>query len=476
MNIPLIIDLDGSLLRTDMLHESVMGSLHHSITHLPSLPFWLMRGKAYLKQQLSLRYDFDAAALPYHHELITWLTSQKNNGRQLILCTASDQTIAKKIAEHLKLFDDVMSSDGITNLSGKAKANALLSRFGEKGFDYVGNSPTDLAVWQHARKAIIVSSNNKLLRAAKQVCEIDQQFPDNHAGTSTWAKTLRMHQWLKNLLLLVPLLAAHQLFDITAWQKLTVAFLSFSLCASAVYIANDLLDLGNDRQHPRKQKRPLASGALSIVSGVIAVPLLLASSFTMATEVNSAFTYWLLFYFLTTCVYSWKLKRIILIDCITLAMLYTLRIIAGAAAVAMPLSFWLLAFSVFLFLSLAFVKRYAELELQIIKSNERIHGRGYFTTDAPLIQTLGVTSGYASVLVLALYLNSEAVTKLYLSPEVIWGVVPVMLFWISWMWMQAHRGQMHDDPLVFAIKDKTSLLSGVFLAIILTIGAVGWKW
>lgn len=369
-----------------------------------------------------------------------------------------------------------MSSDGITNLSGKSKAHALVLRFGEKGFDYVGNSPTDLAVWRHARKAIIVSSNVSLLRAAEQVCEVDKHFASSQPSISTWAKSLRVHQWLKNLLLLIPLLAAHQLFDMFAWQKLVIAFVSFSLCASAVYIANDLLDLGNDRQHPRKQKRPFASGALSIVSGVLAAPVLLATSFAMALEVNHAFTYWLLFYFLTTCIYSWKLKRVILVDCITLAMLYTLRIVAGASAVAMPLSFWLLAFSVFLFLSLAFVKRYAELELQILKGREKIHGRGYFTTDAPLIQTLGVTSGYSAVLVLALYLNSEAVTKLYHAPEVIWGVVPVMLFWISWMWIQAHRGNMHDDPLVFAIKDKTSLITGGLLSLVLIIGAMGWSW
>lgn len=331
-------------------------------------------------------------------------------------------------------------------------------------------------MWQHASKAIVVSSSERLVHQVKHVCDIDQQFPASQPNAGTWAKALRVHQWLKNLLLLVPLLAAHQLLDITAWQQLCIAFLSFSLCASAVYIANDLLDLSNDRQHPRKQRRPFASGAVSIVAGVLMAPLLFASSLILAMKVNPAFTGWLLFYFLTTCLYSWKLKRLILIDCITLAMLYTLRIVAGAAAVAMALSFWLLAFSVFLFLSLAFVKRYAELELQILQGSQKIHGRGYFTTDAPLIQTLGVTSGYAAALVLALYLNSEAVTKLYHAPELIWGVVPVMLFWISWMWIQAHRGNMHDDPLVFAIKDKTSLLAGVILTLVLTVGALGLQW
>jgi 4-hydroxybenzoate polyprenyltransferase len=196
----------------------------------------------------------------------------------------------------------------------------------------------------------------------------------------------------------------------------------------------------------------------------------------MAAQVGPLFLNWLLFYFVLTCAYSLGLKRLVLLDCLALAMLYTIRIIAGAAAAGLPLSFWLLAFSVFLFLSLAFVKRYAELEVQILQGRHKTHGRGYTTSDAPLVQTLGVTSGYAAVLVLALYLNSDAVVKLYRTPEVVWGAVPVMLFWVSWMWMQAHRGNMHDDPLVFALKDRASLFAGLVFAIVLAIGARGWAW
>jgi 4-hydroxybenzoate polyprenyltransferase len=192
--------------------------------------------------------------------------------------------------------------------------------------------------------------------------------------------------------------------------------------------------------------------------------------------VGGTFLPWLIFYFVLTCAYSWGLKRLVLVDCLTLAMLYTLRIVAGAAAANMSLSFWLLAFSVFLFLSLAFVKRYAELQVQVLHKKHKVHGRGYYTADAPLIQILGITSGYAAVLVLALYLNSDAVVKLYRTPECVWGTVPVMLFWVSWMWLQAHRGEMHDDPLVYAIKDKASLLAGVVFAVVLVIGAVGWPW
>jgi 4-hydroxybenzoate polyprenyltransferase len=253
-----------------------------------------------------------------------------------------------------------------------------------------------------------------------------------------------------------------------------LAFFSFSLCASSVYIVNDLLDLESDRQHPRKCKRPFASGLVSAAHGITLAPLLLLGSFALAQQAGGHFLPWLLFYFLLTCAYSWGLKRLMLVDCLTLAMLYTLRIVAGAAAISMNLSFWLLAFSVFLFLSLAFVKRYAELEVQLLSGKQKVLGRGYYTSDAPLLQIMGMTSAYAAIVVLAFYLNSDAVTKLYKMPELIWAAVPIMLFWISWMWMKAHRGEMHDDPLVFAVKDKASLLAGLAFAVVLFLGAKGW--
>jgi 4-hydroxybenzoate polyprenyltransferase len=285
-----------------------------------------------------------------------------------------------------------------------------------------------------------------------------------------------VHQWLKNLLLFVPVLAAHQIFAAQSWVSLAVAFLAFSLCASSVYIANDLLDLDSDRIHPRKRKRPFASGQVPVWMGVALAPVLLLISLGLAAAVGNGFMAWLVVYFVLTCAYSWGLKRLTLVDCLTLAILYTLRIVAGAAAAGLGLSFWILAFSVFLFLSLAFVKRYAELHSQAASGNEKVHGRGYYTSDAQLIQTFGITSGYASVVVLALYLNSDAVVQLYKSPQVIWGAVPLVLFWVSWMWLKAHRGQMHDDPLVFAVKDRTSIIAGVLFILSLVLGAGGWSW
>ncbi len=472
--LPLIIDLDGTLIHTDMLHESALRTLRDKPFEVLRIPFLLARGKAVLKRRLAQNGDFDAASLPYNTELLDWLRQERSSGRKLILCTASDRAIADAIARHLGVFDEVMASDGVVNLAGKHKAAALVERFGQAGYDYAGNSRADLPVWRGARRAVVVNAPTELARRAADCCEVERSFAAPGAGLSAWRRVLRVHQWLKNLLLFVPLFAAHQFADPAHWMPLLLAFIAFSLCASSVYIANDLLDLESDRQHPRKRNRPFASGQVPAWQGVLCAPLLLLASAGVAWQVGGSFFAWLAGYFVLTCAYSWLLKRLMLVDCVTLALLYTLRIIAGAAALSMPLSFWLLAFSVFLFLSLAFVKRYAELQVQILHGKKKAHGRGYYTTDAPLIQMLGICSGYAALVVLALYLNSEAVLMLYRTPEFVWGAVPVMLFWVSWMWMQAHRGHMHDDPLVFAVKDKASLFAGACFAAVLAVGTAGW--
>ncbi|KQV44878.1 UbiA family prenyltransferase [Duganella sp. Root336D2] len=473
-SLPLIIDLDGTLIHTDMLHESALRTLRDKPVEVLRIPFLLARGKAVLKRRLAQHGEFDATSLPYNTDLLEWLRQERSNGRKLILCTASDQSIANAIADHLGVFDEVMASDGVVNLAGKNKADALVQRFGQAGYDYAGNSHADLPVWRSARRAVVVNAPPDLARRAANCCEVERSFAAPGAGFTAWRRVLRVHQWLKNLLLFVPLFAAHQFTDPANWMPLLLAFIAFSLCASSVYIANDLLDLESDRQHPRKRNRPFASGQVPAWQGVLCAPLLLMASAAVAWQVGGNFFGWLSGYFLLTCAYSWLLKRLMLVDCVTLALLYTLRIIAGAAALSMPLSFWLLAFSVFLFLSLAFVKRYAELQVQVLHGKKKAHGRGYYTTDAPLIQMLGVCAGYAALVVLALYLNSDAVVTLYRTPEIVWGAVPVMLFWVSWMWMQAHRGHMHDDPLVFAVKDKASLVAGVCFAAVLAVGTAGW--
>jgi len=470
--VPLCVDLDGTLILSDMLHESSIAVAKSSPLSVLKMPGWLSQGKAVLKQELVKRADFSPELLPYNQAFLEWLKEQKAEGRELILCTASDQQVADKIANHLQLFDDVMASDGHVNLASGNKAKALVERYGEQGFDYAGNSSADIKVWEHARRAVVVNASDSVQKDARACSDVECYFGGETKGLGIWWKAFRVHQWLKNALLFVPVFAAHQYGDFGHLFTLLLAFVSFSLCASSVYIANDLLDLESDRSHPRKSKRPFASGALPVWKGCAVAPVLLLISFTLACFINSNFVGWLLVYFLITCVYSLLLKRLVLVDCITLAVLYTMRVVAGAAAVSIELSFWLLAFSIFLFLSLAFVKRFAELQVQLLHGKDKAHGRGYYTQDAPLIQMLGIAAAYSSALVLALYLNSDAVVKLYTHPEWVWGCVPVVLFWISWVWLKAHRGEMHDDPLVFAVKDKTSLLSGVFFAAFLAIGSM----
>jgi 4-hydroxybenzoate polyprenyltransferase/phosphoglycolate phosphatase-like HAD superfamily hydrolase len=469
---PIAVDLDGTLIHTDTLHESCLKLFHHHPAQILLLLFWLVRGKAYLKTKLSERITLDFDSLPYNLELIDWLKEQKALGHQLILCTASDIKVANSIAQYLDLFDEVIATDGQTNLAGKYKREALLNRFGQHGFIYVGNSNADLEVWQSSSKAVVVNAHSNLIKKAHKLTEVANIFPSPPITLDSWRRVFRVHQYLKNLLLFLPLVAAHQVLQLQSLALLILAFVSFCLCASSVYITNDLMDLESDRQHPRKRKRPFASGVVPIHYGVIMALIILIISFLLAHAVGSHFFGWLLVYFLITVAYSLRLKRFLLIDCIALATLYTLRIIAGGAAIDMPLSFWLLAFSIFLFLSLAFIKRYAELEVQIQQGNVKVHGRAYHVSDAPLIQTLGISAGYASVLLLALYLNSETIIRLYATPEIIWLAVPLMMFWVSWMWMKAHRGEMHDDPIVFSIKDKTSLAVVILLAITFTVASL----
>ena len=320
----------------------------------------------------------------------------------------------------------------------------------------------------------MVHPSQGVIQRASSGGAVERVFPRPTVGFTAWRRVLRLHQWLKNLLLVVPAVAAHQVTQMDTWPSLILAFFSFSLCASAVYITNDLLDLESDRQHPYKRARPFASGQVPVWAGFALMPVLLGSSTGIALYLGGPFVSWLLVYFTLTCAYSLTLKRLLLVDCLTLAMLYTLRIIAGAAVVSIELSFWLLAFSCFFFLSLSFVKRYAELQILSDVGRQQASGRAYLITDAPLIQMLGITSGYAAVVVLALYLNSDAVLRLYQTPKFLWAAVPIMVFWISWIWTQAHRGQLHKDPVVFALTDRVSLLAGLAFACVLTAGAVSW--
>jgi 4-hydroxybenzoate polyprenyltransferase len=471
---PIVVDLDGTLVHTDMLYESVLLLFKYKPHFILAIPFWLLDGKAMLKRKIASHVNIDIPSLPFNQNLIDWLKIKKDFGRKLVLCTASDTLFAKEIAKHLKFFDEVIASEGIENLAGKNKANLLVKKYGENGFDYIGNSFADLLVWEKSKYGLVVNGSKKLIHQASGITEIKHVFLKQKNSFRTWVNVFRLHQWIKNILIFVPIFATYQVINYGQWINLALAFLSFSLCSSSVYIANDLLDLQNDRLHLRKRFRPFASGQIPILIGISLVPVLIISSLLIAQFVGGSFLPWLFIYFGLTCAYSWGLKRLVLIDCLTLAILYVLRVIAGAATVDVPLSFWLFAFSIFLFLSLAFIKRYTEIKVHFKSSAEMIPGRGYNSADASFIKQLGITSGYAATIVLALYLNSENVLKHYPTPEIIWGVVPLILLWISWMWLQTHRGFMHDDPIVFALKDKMSVFIGTLLIVILILARAAW--
>lgn len=467
---PLCVDLDGTLIHSDLLLESALALLGRNPLYLFAMAFWLLRGKAHLKREIARRCEIEIATLPYNAALVEWLRAEREQ-RRLVLCTASDAGYAHAVAAHLDLFSEVLASDGRSNLSGRHKAARLVERYGDRKFDYAGNTRVDLAVWRHARQGVVVGPSASLGKAAARVTTVERVFERERRPVQIWTRALRLHQWLKNLLVFLPLLAAHRLFSLDAAAHAAAAFVAFGLCASGVYLLNDLLDLASDRRHPRKRKRPFAAGTLPLTAGLIAAPALTLAAFALALAIAPLFALTLLGYYVLTLAYSFRLKRIVMLDVVVLAALYTIRIVAGAAAIAQPLSFWLLAFSMFIFLSLAMLKRYTELRVLQANGWSNAEGRGYRVDDLGLIQSLGAASGYLSVLVLALYINSTASEALYHRPEVLWLLCPLLLYWISRVWVVAHRGQMHDDPVIYAMVDRVSRVVLVLGALVV-IGAL----
>lgn len=465
---PLCVDLDGTLTSIDTLHESLLGLAKEAPVALLSLPGWLAQGKAEFKHQIASRVTLDASTLPYHEALLAWLRSERASGRKLVLVTAANRSIAEAVANHLQVFDDVIANDGGENLSGERKRLALVQRFGEKGYDYAGNDSVDLGVWKSARQAIVVGPP-ALARRAQQVAELGPVFAVTQPSLKLWIKAARLYQWVKNLLIFVPALLAHAITQPTVLLHAVLAFIAFGLCASSVYLINDLLDLPADRRHKRKRFRPFASGALPARSGALVSAALLITAAIIAALTNIYFCVVLAAYYVVTWAYSLRLKRAALIDVMTLAGLYTIRIIAGSAAVLIAPSFWLLAFSIFLFLSLGIVKRYAELEDARQAGKAGGHGRGYGTEDLPLLMNLGTAAGYCAIVVMALYINSADSQALYKHAKPLWLICPLMLFWISRVWLLTTRGKMHDDPVIFALRDRASLLLFVVIGAIVAL-------
>ncbi|KPQ07165.1 MAG: UbiA prenyltransferase [Rhodobacteraceae bacterium HLUCCA12] len=468
-DIVLVVDLDGTLIRSDMLLESFWSGFAHDWRTPLRAVAGLARGRAALKARLAECAAPDPAALPYNPAVLERIRDWRASGRPVALVTASDQRLAQSVADHLGLFDEVHGSDGVNNLKGPAKADFLTERFGAGGFAYIGDHSADLPVWQAAQSALTVGASPGLRARVDAMRPGAVHLPAPGGGMGAALRAMRPHQWLKNLLVFFPMIAGH-IFTLQTLVQGILAFVAFGLVASSVYLLNDLLDLSADRAHPRKRTRPLASGALPISRGMAMIPVLLAAGVAVALILGPMFLAVLAGYYLLTVAYSLWLKRKILVDICVLATLYTLRVIAGGVATDVPLSVWLLAFAAFFFLSLAAVKRQAELVDAESRGISNASGRGYQVSDLPFVSQMAVSSGFVAVLVMMLYLNGPDVLSKYSSPFLLWGACLVLLYWVARMVLLAHRGLMDDDPVVFATRDRISQIA-IALMLALVVGA-----
>ncbi len=467
--LPICVDLDGTLVRTDTLVECALAFIRQQPARIFLLILWLLKGRAYLKEQLALRSELDTRALPIREQLLSYLQGEKAAGREIFLATAANLRLAQRVVSQVPIFSGLFASDGSTNLSGKNKLETLTGHFGERGFIYVGNSRADLAVWRRCGGAVIVEGSRNLARALGADAPIIRIFPRETGHLKAVLREMRLYQWVKNTLVFLPLIGAHRIADPLLVGKALLAFVSFSLCASAVYTINDLLDLKADRLHPEKRRRPLAAGDLTPQSGVLLAAGLLLTAVVPAILLSPGFCAVMACYLLLTFGYSLAFKKQPVLDVLVLAGLYTTRVFAGELATTVKVSEWLLAFSMFIFLSLSLLKRYSELVSKAAQEQVATNGRGYRVSDAGMLATLGGAAGYLSVLVLALYINSNAVSMYYTRPRFLWLAAPVLLYWVSRMWILAGRGEVHYDPIVFSFRDRTTYVIALLIAALLVL-------
>jgi len=467
--VPLFIDLDGTLVKSDLLFEGLLHLLRKAPWRLLMVPFWLAGGIARLKAEVTQQDRLSIDRLPLQEGLLAFLRDRSAEGHPVYLATAANRDAAEKVAERVGLFSGVLASDETTNLKGGRKLKAI-QRLSSGPFDFAGNSWSDLPVWRRARKAIVVNPGPGVVAAARRRCTVDRIFDDRPSAVKSWVRALRLYQWMKNLLLGVPILTAHA-FNLADIGAIAIAIIAFGLAASSAYMINDLIDLEADRLHPRKRKRPFAAGDLSIGTGLLAAVAALAAGLATAALLSRPFLLTILAYLALTLSYSLYFKRVVLLDVILLGALYTVRIVAGAAAIDVEISSWLLAFSMFVFFSIALVKRSSEILILKKISGQRVEGRDYRLTDYPTLKAMGIATGYLSVLVLALYIDSAAVTEIYTNPTRLWLLCPLMLYWISRLWIKTARGEMHDDPLMFSLRDQVSwvVLVGMLLTTLMAI-------
>jgi 4-hydroxybenzoate polyprenyltransferase len=468
-SIPLVVDLDGTLLRTDLVMESALRLAKQKPWLVWLIPFWMLKGRAFLKRKISQLVQIDTSSLPLHQELLAWLKDEKSRGRRLVLATASDQDQACSVVEPLGLFDAVLGSSGGRNFKGRNKLNAIVEMCGEE-FDYAGNSMSDVKIWKGCRHAILVNTSKRVERSVRPAAQVVRVFSPSVTGFRDAIRAMRCYQWVKNLLLFVPAITSHMIFDWFIAGDTALAFLSFSFCASGGYILNDLLDLEEDRRHDSKKLRPFASGRMSIASGVLLALACLLASAGIAIFVSYGFLIALLIYLFLTSLYSLFLKRILVVDVLTLALLYTLRVIAGSLATGIVLSMWLLSFAFFLFLSLAFAKRAADLVQHPPDSRTVVPGRDYVTTDLDAVSIAGICSGFLSSLVLTLYINSDSVQLLYRRPVLLWGLQPILLYYLTRLWVICRRGELTEDPIEYTAREP-STYGAALLAVVVLLAA-----
>ena len=464
----LCVDLDGTLIKTDLFLESLLHILKQKPWAILLILWWSLRGRSFLKQKLATVAPLAVEKLPYRQDVLEFIRGERQSGRQILLVTAADQSLAEAIASHTGHFDGVYGSDGVVNLKAGAKAGFLTGMLGRGNFDYVGDSRADLPVWRAARFAYVVGSSrmaNKVSRCAS----VARLFEVPQPSLSTWLHSIRLLHWTKNLLVLLPAILAHA-FVWPVWRDSLVGFALFGGCASGLYILNDLLDLHSDRQHPAKSKRPFAAGDFPLWVGVIESTLLVGCSLIVSAFLDLRFAAALLGYAVLTMAYSWKLKRMPLLDVFVLSSFYTIRIWAGGLISGVPVSDWLMAFSLFFFLSLAMAKRHSELQRATKLVEEGNSGRGYVLKDRELLAMFGTASSFAAVVILCLYARSPVVSSLYgSSTELLW-LCPLVLYWLTRVWLLAGRGELDHDPVLFAVRDRTSWVLAALSVAILTIG------
>lgn len=459
------VDLDYTLISADILVEQIVSYLKSKPLAFFQILLWLLKSKQNLKEKLYENVHLEYGELPYREEVLRYLKQEKENGKKLVLVTASSIKIAQNINNHLKLFDEVYGSDSTLNLKGKNKAKFLEQKFGRNQFTYIGDSIVDLPIWKKSKNSILVSN----ARIMNLILEKQKNFSCNLLSYRTkiedFFKLVRLHQWVKNLLIFVPLLFAHKFNDVYVIGQSIFAFISFSLVASSVYIFNDLVDIKNDRKHPGKKKRPIASGVISAYTALSIALLIFLLGIVIALSINYKFTLICLIYIFLNLVYSFAAKRIPIVDIFLLSTFYVLRILSGSFATEIPVSNWLLAFSIFFFLSLATLKRYVELNLSS-NSEKNIYGRPYDINYLNLFQVLGINSAFASAIVLILYINSEKVYTLYKSPSLLWFDAFLLLFWLTLLWNHSKSKDIDYDPVLVVLKNPIFLLVSILMVVI----------